>query len=89
MKKPISEQMAEKLSIEKEIMMDIPHLSISGNRELYIENYHSITEYTPEVIRIKTKDYTLKIDGIDLRLSFIDKEDIGISGIFAEISFLH
>lgn len=89
MKKKISEHMAEKLSIEKEILMDIPKLSISGNREIYIENYHLITEYLPERIRIKTKDYTVKIEGAELKLSFIAREDLKISGIFAQISFEH
>ncbi len=89
MKKRISERCSEKLSIEKEILMDIPKLSISGNREIYIENYHSITEYSPEVMRIKTKDYTVKIEGVELKLSFISREDLKISGIFAQISFEH
>ena len=89
MKKPISEHISERLSIGKEILMDIPKLSIAGNRELLIENYHFITEYTSEIIRIKTKEYTLKIEGIELNLRCISREELEISGIFTQISFEH
>ena len=89
MKKGISEFTAEKLDIEKDILMNIPRLIISGNRQLTIENYHSITEYSSEVIKIKTPDYILKIEGADLKLSYISREDLQISGIFAQILFEH
>ena len=89
MKKSFSERAAERLSIGKDILMDIPKLSISGNRELLIENYHTITEYNPEIIRIKTKEYTLKIEGINLNLHCISREELEISGVFAQISFEH
>ena len=89
MKKRISELAAERFDIPKDILMDIPRLLISGNREITIENYHSITECTPETIRIKTRDYTLKIDGADLKLSYISREDLKILGVFAQILFEH
>ena len=89
MKKRISELAAERFDIPKDILMDTPRLLISGNREITIENYHSITEYTPETIRIKTRDYTLKIDGADLKLSYISREDLKILGVFAQILFEH
>ena len=89
MKNNISEHMAKKLDIGRDILMDIPKLSISGNREIYIENYHSIVEYTSEIIRIKTRDYILKIEGAELSLSYISREDLQILGIFAQIMFEH
>ena len=89
MKKRISEYTAEKLDIDKGILMNIPTLTISGNREITIENYNSITEYSSEVIKIKTRDYILKIEGVDLKLSYISPEDLHISGIFAQILFEH
>ena len=89
MKKRISEFTAEKLDIDKGILMNIPRLTFSGNRELTIENYRNITEYSPEVIRIKTPDYILKIEGVDLKLSYISREDLQISGIFSRILFEH
>ena len=89
MKKRISEYAAEKLDIDKGILMNIPKLTISGNREITIENYHSITEYSSEIIKIKTPDYILKIEGADLMLSYIGPEDLQISGVFAQILFEH
>ena len=89
MKKKISEHIAEGLNIEKDIIMNIPHLSISGNREIYIENYQHITEYTDELISIKTNDYLLKVEGRELKLLYITSEDLKIIGIFTQISFTH
>lgn len=89
MKKKLSEHIAENLDIEKDIIMSIPRLSIVGNREIYIENYRHITEYTSECIAIKTSDYVLKIEGAELKLRYITKEDLKISGIFAQIIFTH
>lgn len=87
MKKPFSELISEKLDIPKDILMNIPRLTLSGNRELVIENYFSISEYTPELIKIKAPDYILKIDGDGLKLSLISREALKISGIFTQISF--
>lgn len=89
MKKKISEHIAEELDIEKDIIMNIPRLSIVGNREIYIENYRHITEYTSECIAVKTNDYILKIEGAELNLRYITKEDLKITGIFAQIIFTH
>lgn len=89
MKKKFSEHIAESLNIEKDILMNIPHLSISGNREIYIENYRHITEYTDERICIKTNDYILKVEGRELKLLYITAEDLKITGIFAQIIFAH
>lgn len=87
MKKPLSELISEKLDIPKDILMSIPRITAVGNRELVIENYFSLYEYTSDVIKIKAPDYILKIDGTDLKLSLISREALKISGIFAQISF--
>lgn len=89
MKKAIKEKVADNLDLPYDVVLNIPKLSISGNRELYIENYHSLIEYTDKLIRIKTADYILKIDGAELEIDFINRFDVKIFGIFFKITFDH
>ena len=46
MKKRISERAADAWGVPKDVIMNIPRLTISGDKEIYIENHKGILEYT-------------------------------------------
>lgn len=48
MKKSKKERITEMLDMPKEVVLDIPKLTIYSNNQLTIENYNGILEYTDE-----------------------------------------
>lgn len=62
-------------------------LSMTGNRELFIENYRGIAEYGEDAILLQTKGDILKITGKHLTIEYYTNEDMKISGIIANIQF--
>ena len=81
--------MSERLGVPKETVMDLTKLSFAENRELYIENHKGICQYTDELIRIKTKYSVIRITGADFMISYINKYDLLVEGIFYSITFEH
>ena len=89
MKRSRIDKTAESLGLPKETVMDITKLSFAENRELYVENHKGLTEYTGEVIKIRTKSGIIKIKGADFLISHISKYDLLIEGVFSDICFEH
>ena len=60
---------------------------MTGNRELFIENYRGIAEYGEDAILLQTKGDILKITGKHLTIEYYTNEDMKISGFIANIQF--
>ncbi len=88
-KKNFRQLISHSLAIPEDMLLDIPRISISGNRELEIENYKNVLEYTEETIALNCKDYMIKICGRKLEITSITDEFIGIRGVISSISFTH
>ena len=87
MKRNLKERFADSFSVSKEIIMDTVHISMAGNREVYIENYRGIVEYKKDIIRISIKDGVICISGSDLAIQSIRITDIFISGYIEKVEF--
>ncbi len=85
----IGDKITEAAGVPKETIMDLTKLSFAENRELYIENHKGITEYSEDVIKIKTKYSVIKICGANFRISYINKFDLLLEGVFYSITFEH
>lgn len=87
MKKKISEFVADAWGVPKDVIMNIPRFTISGDREIYIENHKGIRKYTESEIDIATAMGTVKIYGEKLCITNIRPEDVYISGHFSKIEY--
>lgn len=83
----VKENISEILELPKDIMLDLPKITLLGSLELSIENHKGIIEYTNEKIRVKSKEGIIKILGKDLLIKTIIKEAIIISGKISSIEF--
>lgn len=77
----------ESTDLPKEIMLGLPLLTIIGTREVRIENFKNIIEFSEEKIRISTSSGILKIEGKSLVLSEINSKSISISGSILKYDF--
>lgn len=87
MKKRISERAADAWGVPKDVIMNIPRLTISGDKEIYIENHKGILEYTDTEIRISTAMGIVRVCGKNLIIDRIRLEDIVISGCFSRVEY--
>lgn len=87
-KTPVAEKLTEVLDLPKDIVLNLPRLIFTGNRELYIENYRGIVEYSDTVIRLNTSECLLKITGTELGIKNIATEEITLSGRMKSLEFM-
>ena len=51
----VREYLAESMDMPKDVMMDLPKLSVCGDKEIYIENHKGLLEYSDEIISVKIR----------------------------------
>lgn len=68
------------LSVPDEVVYNLPYITAVGNREVIIENYIGIIEYSENKMRIKTSCGTLAVTGDSLSLKNISESEIRICG---------
>lgn len=76
------------LELPKEVILNLPFISLTGKEELIIENYKGIIEYGDEIMRVSTAVGVLKIEGKELLLKQLTSECIVVIGSIKGISFL-
>ena len=88
-KKKLMEKFSEVLELPKELVLDLPKLTMVGNGDMMIENYKSIMEYGTARIRLNTGLGVVKITGSGLLIKEITSEDIIISGEIYGLEFVN
>lgn len=78
-------RLSDKLMIPKDVCAGDVKIAITGNREIYIENYRGILEYTDHCMVLQTRNGFLKIDGDKLQIVFYTNEDMKITGVLNRI----
>jgi len=84
----IKTNIAEVLELPKEIVLDLPKITLIGNIQLYIENHKGIVEYSKERIRINSKSGIIRIIGKNLVIKNIVSEEVVVSGEIINIEFI-
>ena len=63
-------------------------VTMTGNRDAWIENYRGILEYTDTVILLQGKTCQICFQGPDLSIDYYTNEDMKISGCIKSVSYL-
>lgn len=76
----ITKVMAEFLEIPKDLVLDLPKITIIGRNEIYLENHRGIIEYLPHRLRINLARGFVEIEGSDLEIKALMPDEISIYG---------
>jgi sporulation protein YqfC len=79
-KEALTKVMAEFLEIPKDLILDLPKITIIGRNEVYLENHRGIIEYLPNRLRINLTRGFLEIEGRDLEIKALMADEISIYG---------
>jgi len=55
----IKKGIADLLELPRDIVLDLPKITLLGNLQLYIENHKGIIEYSTSLVRVNTKQVYL------------------------------
>lgn len=77
----------EKIDLPKDVVMDLPKITIIGDNEITIENHEGIESFEDECIKIKTNNGIIKIEGQNFEILYIASETIVLSGKFKSVDY--
>ncbi|MDD7794528.1 sporulation protein YqfC [Clostridium sp. 'White wine YQ'] len=81
------EKVIEELELPKDVMFNLPKITIVGNSEVCIENHKGIISFDRESVKVNSKIGTVLITGESFEISFIGGETLVIQGIFKSIVY--
>lgn len=82
------ELIVESLKLPKDTMLGAAIVTLTGNREAFIENYKGILEYTTESIVLQGKNCKICFQGKRLSIDYYTNEDMKISGIIESVRYV-
>ncbi len=82
------ELIVESLKLPKDTMLGAAIVTITGNREAFIENYKGIIEYTTESIVLQGKNCKICFEGKRLSIDYYTNEDMKISGSIDTVRYI-
>lgn len=84
----LREKVAKLLEIPGEVVSDRPKITTIGRKEVFVENYRGILEFTNEIVRINSNYGVITITGKNMKIREITSEDIIIFGDIDNIDYV-
>lgn len=75
------------LEIPSELISMVPKITSLGFKKLMIENYKNILEYQDHFIRVNTSIGIININGLNMKMEEMTKDDIIIEGSIDSVDF--
>lgn len=75
------------LEIPREVISNVPKITVTGFDEVLIENFKGILEYEDYFARISTSIGNININGFNLKLNQMTDDDILVSGRIENLDF--
>jgi sporulation protein YqfC len=82
------EMVVESLKLPKDVLLGAIRLELTGNTEVWIENYKGIIEYTDKSITLQGKTCRVCVEGKNLTIDYYTNDDMKISGCIANVKYL-
>lgn len=75
------------VDLPKDIILDLPRITMVGNLQLVIENHRGILEFEGQEVRIMLEHGNIRIKGDNLTLRSIQVDEIVVDGSIKELVF--
>ncbi len=80
--------LTDALELPLDVALDLPKITILGDKKVDISNHKGIIEYTSELSRINSKIGIIKIIGKSMKIKNIFLEEINIDGIIEKVEII-
>lgn len=81
------QNLADLLELPREVVLNLPRLTVIGNVQCYLENHRGVIEYTTEKIRVSVNGGEVQIAGRDLVIRYMASEEIAVDGVIDSIRY--
>lgn len=81
------EKIVTALELPKDLLLGVPYLHLTGNRELLIENHKGILSCSDEQMVILAKQYAIDLKGRNLYVEYYNADSMKIIGDMEELHF--
>ena len=81
------ELISEKIDLPKEVLLDVPKIIVTGNKEVTIENHKGIKSFDKDEMKINSRIGTIQIQGSGFEILYIGSDTIAISGTITSIIY--
>lgn len=75
------------LDLPPDLIFDLPRLSLTGNKQLHIENHRGVLDFSPTRLLLAINEGTLEVQGEDLIIKSIMTEDVLVEGTIMDIKY--
>lgn len=82
------ELVVESLKLPKDSVLGASIVTITGNSDIFVENYKGLMEYSEELILLQGKSCKIELKGKRLNIVYYTNEDMKISGRLESIRYL-
>ena len=80
--------LVDKLSLPRDVVDGVARVTLTGNEEVWIENYRGILEYTEKRVLLQTKTCQICFEGSRLTIEYYTNEDMKLKGNIQSIHYL-
>lgn len=83
-----TDMLLDSLQLPKDILRGDIRITLTGNREVWIENYKGLLEYTNQCILLQAKSCKVQFEGKCLSIDYYTNEDMKLTGRITSIKYL-
>lgn len=84
----VSKVMADFLEIPRDLVLDLPKLTVIGRTEILLENHRGIIEYSLNRVRVNLSRGFLELEGEELEIKALMPDEMRIVGEIRSIKYL-
>ncbi len=72
--------LAEILEVPRDVALGESIITLTGKREMMVENYKGIVEYDEHKLKIKTKQGFVELEGNKFLITYLTDDEIKVTG---------
>lgn len=80
---------AQSFDLPKEVLLDIPRITMIGQLHIYIENHKGLINFTNKELRLHMKNGQLLVRGKDFVIKTILPDEILLEGEIEGVNFIN
>ncbi|MGN1387576.1 MAG: sporulation protein YqfC [Bacillus sp. (in: firmicutes)] len=85
----VKQMLANTADLPKDVMLDLPRITMIGQLHIYIENHRGLVAFTDEEIRLALTQGQLSIKGQQFVIKAILPEEILVEGTIHSVVFIN
>lgn len=78
---------SDMFELPREVIMDLPRLTLAGNVQVYLENHRGVIAYNEALVRIGVSNGEIIIRGQELQIKNLAAEELLIKGLIEGVEY--